>query len=471
MFNTDLLPTPKRIKVLDGSVQISSVVSDNAAWDAQVKAITETVSSLGLLTDGGKNAEAVKDDTLQDGEYILKSSESGVLLRASGEKGVCHAFAALLQLLLTNDGVVPCCEIQDKPDCSHRGMMVDLARTWHPFSYLLSYVDLCAYYRCTTLHLHFTDDQSYTLPSAVFPNLPSINRHYSFEEIRYLGEYAKARGIQIMPEIDVPGHCTPFREKYPEIFGTESVVGFTPEVFDAFDKLLTELCQMFPASEKIHIGGDEAHTMSWTQNPAYMEYAESLGMPCPHDGYDHERMLALFITQLANTVLRNGKTPVAWEGFNKVVNDMVSKDITIISWENMYQLAPDLAEHGYTLINCSWVPMYIVYPRRYWSLEDVYNWNIYRFEGVNGKSPYRKAPMTLDPYDKMTGGQILAWGDCLPGDKENLDAERNMLAEHLAALAQNTWNVEKVDDFEKFSAVFAEIGKGAEKIIALSDGN
>lgn len=469
---TAIIPTPKKYIVRPGKALITGVSTKRGLWSKQAEAFRSTLSRTLGKSFGEGNVFAAYDEGLEAGAYRVKGENCAVTVTASDEKGVCNGFAAVLQLALENGGYVPCCSIEDKPDCSYRGMMVDLARTWHPFSYLLSYVDLCAYYRMSTLHLHFTDSQSYTLPSKAFPRLSSVDRHYSFEEIAYLNEYAAARGIQIMPEIDVPGHSDPFAQNYPGIFGNNGIIGFSEGVFAAFDVLLTELCAMFPNSRNIHIGGDEAAIGKWLEVEEYREYARKLGIfkdGSEDDGRNQERMLAVFVQKLADIVIKNGRTPMVWEGFAKDCNYLVSKDIIVFSWENYYQTTPDLVDYGYTLINGSWNPMYVVHPVVCWPQSDCYDWDIYTFKPVHGGSPYIKTGLKIEPYDKMIGGQLLAWGDRLPADRENLDTERNKLAERLAAAAQNTWNVQKLFGYDEFRAQYDRVKQGSESLIKLHE--
>jgi hypothetical protein len=123
--------------------------------------------------------------------------------------------------------------LTEKPDCAWRGLMVDLARQRHPLPYVLSYVDLCWKNRASHLQLHFTDSPSFTLPIEAYPKLPTEGRAYTREEIGILTEYAAARGITLVPEVDVPGHSDPFFRSYPELFGTTGVLPASAEAFDA----------------------------------------------------------------------------------------------------------------------------------------------------------------------------------------------------------------------------------------------
>ena len=159
---------------------------------------------------------------------------------------------------------LPVCEIQDTPDCSWRGMMVDLARDFHKLPVLYDYVDLCRFYKIRYLHLHFTDDQSYTLPSRAYPALSTPNRNYTEDELKGLMAYAKARGVEIIPEIDVPGHTTSFSAAYGDIFGRDGIICLSEESMEAMSTLFFELCELFEGSDYIHMGGDEAVIDRWT---------------------------------------------------------------------------------------------------------------------------------------------------------------------------------------------------------------
>ena len=106
-------------------------------------------------------------------------------------------------------------------DVNYRGLMVDLGREFHPFSCLLRYLDLCYFYKINKFHLHLTDGPLYTLPSKSLPKLPNEGASYTKDEISFLVNYAQERCIELIPEIEVPGHCRHLIETYPEIFKLE----------------------------------------------------------------------------------------------------------------------------------------------------------------------------------------------------------------------------------------------------------
>ena len=451
-MNLNVIPSPKKITVSEGKLRPGRSVCDDR-FGAAADAYEIYREELGLEA-GDDLIYANYADNMAPGEYGIKCEDNKIILTAADLQGINNAYSTLLQLAAANNGDVPCTEIEDKPDCEYRGIMIDLARVWHPFEYLLKYVDLCRYYKFSYLHLHFTDTQSYTLPCKAYPTLPTENRCYSYEEIKKLNEYACARGIKIMPEIDVPGHCTPFLQNYPELFGHDGIIGFYKDVFNAFEKIIDELCEMFPYSDRIHIGGDEADIKQWLKCDKCKAYAAECGIPVDDDErLSSELILAYFVAKLSSFVLKHNKIPVVWEGFCKQVNYLVPKTTEIFSWENFYQTTPELIDAGYTLINGSWCPNYVVEPAAMWSVKECFEWDIYSFRPVHPNSPYINTTLKVPPYEKMIGGQLLSWGDLgavAENPKRHIISEFEKVAERAAATAENTWNKEKKITFEEF---------------------
>ena len=381
--------------------------------------------------------------------YTIEARNGSAVVKASGFRGFCRAFASLWQASeASGNGFVNLHYkmIDDGPENGYRGLMVDLARFRHPFGYLKAYVELCWAYKLSVLHLHFTDDQSYTLPSRILPKLSTPGRSYSPEEIAELTEYAAARGVDIMPEIDVPGHNACFSAAYPELFGTRGIICQHEDSVNKIAELFDELCRMFPRSTMIHVGGDEANLKNWLDCPECMKYAKKTGALKDGDTDTDvcDRLYVDFIVKMAETVRKNGKKPVVWEGFPKSMNGSVPRYITVMSWENYYQITPDLLEAGFDIINCSWNPMYIVAPDVKWTPEEICSWSIYRWIPVHPGSPFSGSSYECEPSGQVKGGQLLAWGDRLPAafhdDDEGSRAELGLILDRIPYLAQNTWH-------------------------------
>ena len=464
-----ILPYPKQISGSCTTASFPAAVSEAVfpLASATLRAYAQRIFGA-ELSCGDNGLTFVLDEHISAEGYHLSVTEAGAVLAAASEAGAQNGVITLLQLMDSPcDGQIhlPVCEIQDAPDCSWRGMMVDLARDFHKLSVLYDYIDLCRFYKIRYLHLHFTDDQSYTLPSRAYPALSTPNRSYSEAELKGLIAYAKARGVAIIPEIDVPGHCTSFAESYGHIFGQNGIISQSEASMEAMETIFEELCDLFSDSEYIHMGGDEADIAKWTEDEDTLAAFRSRGVAV--DTMDKqalsEYLYAAFIARICHKITACGKTPVVWEGFHKSVNHMIPKNAVVMSWENFYQTTPDLQAAGFRLINCSWAPMYVVTPVAYWPLNEVYDWSIYRWRPVHPGSPYLHAGLTIEPTNQVEGGQLLAWGDHIPTRFDNIDdgvqAEFDLMAERASALSENTWNIEKRCDFEAFSQRFHHVNQ------------
>jgi hypothetical protein len=140
-----------------------------------------------------------------------------------------------------------------------------------------------------------------------------------------------------------------------------------------------------------------------------------------------------------------------------------------MAWENFYQLAPELLDAGYKVINCSWSPMYVVTPLTMWKPEEIFDWSIYKWTGVHPQSPYCGKVYEAPKDSVILGGQLLAWGDHISTEYENVAegvyAERNYLIERLPMLAENTWNVEKVKRYEEIAESAEELNAKLNQIV------
>lgn len=457
-----IIPLPHTYTLGEGRVTMPATY----AGDAFAHALTTLTDfarrthALSLTANDNASIRFENDASLPTEGYTLAITADGVIVRASDDKGAQNAAVTLIQLM-EKDGdrlSLPVCTIEDAPECSWRAVMVDLARNWHDFSMLLEYVDLCRFYKIRSLHLHFTDDQSYTLPSRLFPKLSTEGRSYTVEQIQELNEYAALRGVELIPEIDVPGHTTSFSAGYGDLFGTDGIICLSDESMTAMKSLFRELCEMFPHSPYIHTGGDEAAILKWTECDKCLAAFRARDVDV--DNMDKKAlsqiMYATFVKEMCKEVLACGKTPVVWEGFAAEVNHMIPREAVLASWENYYQTTPSLRDAGFRLINCSWNPMYIVYPATYWSQEDVYNWNVYTWKPMHEGSPYIKTGLAIEPTEQVEGGQLLAWGDhianCFPDNiAAGVRGEMQIVEERTPGLAENTWNRIKRTDWVEFS--------------------
>ena len=417
-----LLPTPKICHENEGkSVTFSPVIwSERKDFLEAIPAFSEIFEKLFnmSLCEGEGGFELIFDPSIAADAYVIDAEDGKLVIRASAKEGLMYGLSLSLQLVQIKNGLLssPSVHIEDRPDKEYRSLMLDLSREWHPMWQILRFVDLCFLYKVNYLHLHFIDDQRYTLPSKVFPNISTEGESYSEEEIKLLNDYAYSRGINIVPEFECPGHARSLTTKYPEVFanlsdgdggkfynesgeeisGNSLLCAGSEVAVNATLALLTELSEMFPHSKYLHIGGDEATIALWNQCPHCRKYMRDNGIDGVYDLYSE------YVARITDHVLSLGKTPIVWEGFPKKGADRISKKVVVVAWESHYHLAPDLLDEGFSIINASWQPLYIVPSLNHrWNPIDILNWNVYNWQHWWQHSVATLNPITVPETDKV----------------------------------------------------------------------
>lgn len=460
-----LIPTPKQSCLLEETKTYSAELHcQDSEFSSACYRFCEYAQRIhGLSFISGTGAIVLKkNSSLKNGCYRLTLNQT-ITLEAGEVQGIHYGFATLLQLMTPQGKKFSCPQgfIEDKPDIPYRGLMVDVARQWHSCAFLLKYVDLCYFYKLSKLHLHFSDDQSFTLPITSFPKLPTPGRSYTREEIDLIVNYAWERGIELIPEIDVPGHCKAIQQGDPDTFGNTGVLPASETVLEALDCIFHEVAELFPHSPCIHIGGDEVDVTKWANCSQSQNYMRLHGISSPQELY------AVYIREISQKILDMGRTPIVWEGFHKEYNHLISKDVLIMAWEAAAQPPYDLASDGYTLINCSCKPLYIISPDLYWSAEEILQWKPYRWNHWMDHSIAYPNPITIkEDSCTVLGGELCSWGDFMH-NKENpaadCIAEFNLLRDTLPALAETAWNAGpeisslKLSDFQQVDHIWNAI--------------
>ncbi len=466
----NIIPAPKKQIVGNASFVLPVTYKTEGFADAKrtVRAFLDFCDRVHhvVFRHSAENAgiTAVCDTALPTGGYTVTARDGHVSVTARDDTALSYAFATLLLAFEKTDDGLMCPEmtVEDAPEAPWRGLMVDLARMWHPIKYLYDAIDLCWLYKISRLQLHFTDDQSFTLPTDAFPRLATQDRTYSKAELGALAEYARERNVTLVPEVDLPGHCTCYNEAYPEIFGTNGIMCAEEKTFRALETILDEVIALFPDAPYIHLGGDEAAIAKWDECPGCVAYREAHGLENVHALYAH------YLQRMTDYVLSKGVTPVIWEGFSKEYNHMISKDVIVVAWESYYQLAPDLLEGGFTIFNCSWKPLYICTPGKYWSPAEILDWNIYTWQHWWPNSIASKHDIVVPDTAPVLGGQICAWGDQIadsPSNESSCRVEFALIRERIPALAEKTWNVHSDMTGDALAALYAHTDAVLSKLL------
>lgn len=324
-----LIPRPGSIKRLDGTVPADIEVS--------------------YLTDSELAVEEYKLDISASGITITtRPTKEGELFN----KGIINAQQTLRQLrLLSSDGSLPCLEIKDKPRFGYRGLMLDVARHFFDKEAVKNLIDAMAVYHFSVLHWHLTDDQGWRIEIPEYPRLTEIGAvreasfcvpsnptfyddteygrgmFYTLDDLREVVSYAQERGVEIIPEYDLPGHNVAAVASYPELFacaktpmeGTEFKVRVNggiskdvlnvgkTEVMDFMKCVLGHLAEVFP-SKYIHLGGDECPTNAWQNCPEVQTLIQKEGLGSVND------IQPWLLEQLGKWLeTEYGKTVVCWD--------------------------------------------------------------------------------------------------------------------------------------------------------------
>lgn len=322
--------------------------------------MTETVFNRNYLD----NVIYVYEYDMPAEAYELQINQDLIIIRHSDEAGRFYAHQTLAQLV--DDEVMYCGLIKDAPRFEWRGLMLDESRHFFGKEEVKELIDLMARYKMNRLHWHLSDNQGWRVEIKAYPELCTIGgigchsdksapaRYYTQEEIREVVEYAAERYVEIIPEIDMPGHARAFGRAFPELYAGHSTVNPASEkLYEVLETIMTEIADLFPG-RYIHIGGDEVSTEGWRQRSDIPPFMRKKRIK------SHDDIQKYFEKRFSGIVNKTGKIVVAWD---EVLNGDMDKDNTVIHWwrgTHTETLEKSLAE-GYKTIVCSWKAFYLDY--------------------------------------------------------------------------------------------------------------
>lgn len=383
------------------------------------------------------------DPALPAEGYRLTVTESAAVLAAAGKPGFFYGLQTLFRVLAAQ-GEIPCGVFEDAPKYPYRSFQLDVSRHFFPLDEVKKLVDQCAKLKLNTFHWHLSDDQGYRIESKKFPRLNEISSwrdengtivggFYTQEEIRDLVAYADARCVQVIPEIDLPGHTSAITAAYPELCcsGVPGKVEFTSGIFPrilcageekvyAFlQDLLEEILPLFPAPY-FHIGGDEAPKSEWEKCPKCQAMMQKYSL------HDEEELQAHFTARLADLLEAKGKTVIGW---NEILASGKMKPSAIAQyWTDQgaeYSAAEIPKGRRFVFSNVS--SFYLDYDPAIVSLKGTYSYD-----------PMIPGGEAVQP-EQILGLEAPMWTEQIvtPRRLEELIFPR------LAALAENAWTKEK----------------------------
>ncbi len=414
--------------------------------------------------------------------YTLSVTPDSVVIRATASAGLFYGMQTLLQLFPPNifsreavqgcDWTAPCVRIQDKPRFKWRGFMLDCARHFFTKQEVERVLDAMAMHKLNMFHWHLTDDQGWRIEIKEYPLLTKVGawRHsigfglgpksstaygpdgryggfYTQDDIRQIVAYAQARHITIVPEIEMPGHCSAALSAYPQYscfggpYNTDmrgkisegAYCAGKDQTFEFLENVLSEVIDLFPG-KYIHIGGDEVKKQNWSRCPLDQARMKEEGLKTERD------LQGYFIRRIEKFLNSKGRTLIGW---SEILEGGLAKNAVVMDWIGG---AIPSAREGHDVVMTPTSNCYFDYyqstnhttePRAiggYLPLSKVYS-----FEPI---------PAGLEPryQSHVLGAQANLWTEYVP----NLKHAEYMMFPRLAALAEVAWSPKSARNYASF---------------------
>lgn len=486
----NLIPYPQKLELNKGSFTLSTqtqlISNDKGLFTNEIAYFQSMITPLlgkSLTYQQGKNSiEFDYVDAFKNGEaYKLTITPDKVKVEASGATGVFYAIQTIRQLLpiqtetatkTSGALLLPAMQVSDQPAFSWRGSMIDVSRHFFSVEYLKRHIDRMALYKMNKLHLHLTDDQGWRIEIKKYPELtqngawrtfnnqdtvcmtmakdnPDMNidsryiinkegkqlygGYYTQDQLKDLIDYATKHHVEIIPEIDMPGHMLAAIHAYPYLTDMENAgwgkLFSTPlnpckdEVYTFVENVLSEIISLFPSSY-IHIGADEVDKTAWSHSDFCKSFMKEKGIK------DYEELQTYFVHKVANYIQSKGKKVITWDD---AIDGELDPSINVMYWRGWVRTSlPKAAQNGNPVIMSPTNPLYFDYIPDRSSLRAVYDMN------VIDKS------FTVGKENLVKGAQANLWAEKIPSEQR----ADFMMFPRLIALAERLWtNKDLYDDF------------------------
>jgi hexosaminidase len=411
-----------------------------------------------VSVDNSADIKLSKEIYTNKESYAVEIGAAGINLSASDDAGMTWALVTLYQMLVEaqkqNDDKLPGTSFKDWPKYAHRGLMVDVCRHFFDVQEMKKIIEEMSINKLNVLHWHLTEDQAWRIESKVYPKLNEISsrgNYYTHDQIRDIVSFAADRGVEIIPEIDMPGHTSAAIAAYPELSCLDETiqVAENPGVYKVIMcagkestyewiyQVMDEIVELFP-SHRIHLGGDEAPKAKWEVCPHCNAYMEK------HKINDYEELQGVFTGKITDYLTHRGKNVICWNDSLKSTH--IPTSIAAQYWIEMAAesyVYPHF-ENGRPMIFSDVFHMYFDYPYCIVPLKKTYEYE----PKIMGNTSLKG--------DNILGIEGAIWTERVP-TSEILEA---MISPRIQALAEAGWTVER--DYEDFlvrlKAHFNELG-------------
>ncbi len=435
------------------------------------------------------------DKTLGDEGYKLSASSNAVTLSANKPAGLFYGVQTILQLLPKEiesksqvKGIawtIPAVEITDYPRFGWRGLMFDVVRHFFTKQDVKEFIDDMVKYKYNLLHLHLTDDQGWRIEIKSLPKLTSVGAwnvkkvgtfgqfsppspdeprnfggFYTQDDIKEIIQYAKDRFVDILPEVDIPGHSLAAVASYPEISCTQEAVNYhvnsgepfmdwshgappialvdnticpaNEKAYDFLDKVFTELAALFPF-EYIHVGGDECPKNYWEKNDAIKALMQKEGLKT------QEEVQSYFEKRVEKIIESKGKKVIGWD---EILEGGLAPNAAVMSWRGI-KGGIDAAKMGHQVVMSPTTYTYLDYMQS----DAVMEPPVYATLRLKTAYEFEPVPNGVDPKF-IKGGQANLWTEQV----YNMRHAQYMTWPRAFATAEAVWSPKEKRNWNGFVA-------------------
>lgn len=474
-----IIPKPQHLKVLNGTYTLGKTITIKK--DKKVPEVDYLTQQLQSITDNHTvktvNRKADINTTFIDsttntneGYYKLSVDKKGFHIAAPTNKGLFYGMQTLLQIIEHHkDGNIPFMEIEDYPKYAYRGMHLDVGRHFFSVDEIKNYLDYLATFKYDKFHWHLTEDQGWRIEIKKYPKLQEVaawrsgsmvghygdhlyndkkyGGYYTQEEAKEVVAYAKKLHIDVIPEIEMPGHAQAAITAYPELGCTDKPVEvrkkwgisediYCPkeETFEFLEDVIDEIVKIFPY-KYIHVGGDEAPKKQWKNSEIAQQVIKREGLK------DEEELQSYFISRMEKYINSKGKQIIGWD---EILQGGLAPNATVMSWRGIEGGIKAAKTHHKAIMTPTSTNYFDYYQGNpkveplaiggYLPLEKVYD--------------YQPVPDDLAP-DKakyIWGTQANLWTEYI----QNFKKVEYMIFPRMMALSEVAWGTSDPDNYENF---------------------
>ena len=502
--NIAIMPQPVSVLPQQGhfnfanNILISAPAGTNVQYVTNfLKAKLSKATGFAVTVSAAGNSAAIQlvlnknsDTTLGKEGYKLSVTPKGVVIKANQPAGLFYGVQTLMQLMpkeIESDTtvrniswIVPCVEVTDYPRFAWRGLMFDVARHFFTKDDVKSFIDQMVMYKLNLLHMHLTDDEGWRIEIKSLPKLTEVGAwnvkkvgyfgtfsqptpdeprnyggFYTQDDIKELIQYAKERFVNILPEIDVPGHSLAAIAAYPELSCSNGQfnhgVGSGEEIKDwsthtalvddnlcpanenvyAFlDKVITEVAQLFPF-EYIHMGGDETFKTFWEKSDAVKAMMKKQNLKTM------EEVQSYFSKRVEKIVESKGKKFMGWD---EILEGGLAPNAVVMSWRGI-QGGIEAAKQKHEVVMSPTTYAYLDYMQG----DPIIEPHIYATLRLKKAYEFEPVPEGVDPK-YIKGGQGNLWSEQL----YNMRHVEYMLWPRAMAIAESVWSPKSAKNWNNF---------------------